>query len=83
MTYYALHIGKRATGVEVHPDHKWPDMWRIHFKDDVSGMVNLTRAKDAAISWARPKGLGGKEVATWHRRETYPRGSPMRLNLIG
>jgi hypothetical protein len=45
-------------------------MWRAHQDDRVSDMVNLTRAKDAAISWARPRGLGQSEVARWHRRET-------------
>jgi hypothetical protein len=37
----------------------------------MSDMVNMVRAKDAAVGWARPKGLGGKEVATWKVRQTY------------
>jgi hypothetical protein len=65
-----LFIGARSTGITVRPDEKYPDvMWRIHGKGRVSDMVNLTRAKDAAITWARPRGLGGNETVTWHRRE--------------
>jgi|HubBroStandDraft_3_1064219.scaffolds.fasta_scaffold407548_2 hypothetical protein len=33
------------------PDSKWPNMWRIQLADGyVSGMLNLTRARDAARS---------------------------------
>jgi hypothetical protein len=35
-------------------------------------VANVSRAKDAAIGWARPRGLGPSEVARWHRRETAP-----------
>jgi hypothetical protein len=68
---YRLYIGKTFTGVSVHEDAKWPGMWRVHGKDGtVSDMVNLTRAKDAAVSYARPRGLGGTEKISWDRRET-------------
>ena len=77
---HELIIGKQETGLEVRPDPKWPDMWRIHFKGEVSGMVNLPRAKDAAIGWARPKGLGGSEVATWHRRQSHSVSPPIASN---
>ena len=30
----------------------------------VSDMVNLPRAKDAAVAWARPRGLGGGDVGS-------------------
>jgi hypothetical protein len=45
-------------------------MWRVHQGEHVSDMVNISRAKDAAIGWARPRGLGRSEVAHWHQRET-------------
>jgi hypothetical protein len=45
-------------------------MWRIHYQGKVSDMVNLSRAKDAAVVWVRPKGLGGSEIAHWDRRQT-------------
>jgi hypothetical protein len=66
-----LHIGRKDTGFTVQPDPAWPQMWRIHAPDGrVSDMVNLTRAKDAAVAWARPRGLGGDDKAYWHPRET-------------
>lgn len=63
-----LYIGNQDTGVWVQPDDRWPGMWRIRKGDKRSGMVNLTRAKDAAITWARPRGLGGNDVVSWHSR---------------
>lgn len=65
-----LYIGAQFTGVSVEPDGQWPNMWRVCKGDVKSDMVNLTRAKDAAIMWARPRGLGGNEISHWHRRET-------------
>jgi hypothetical protein len=71
MTEYRLHIGNKSTGIIVRQDAKWPMMWRIHDpRRKPSDIVNLTRAKDAAIAWARPRGLGGGEVPFWKRRET-------------
>jgi hypothetical protein len=67
---YDLYIGRKKTGVSIQPDSVWPKMWRIHQGDRVSDMVNLARAKDAAIGWARPRGLGSEEVAHWRLRET-------------
>jgi hypothetical protein len=66
---YKLYIGKAFTGVTVEPDDQWPNMWRIRKGDRISDMVNLTRARDAAVAWARPKGLGGEEIASWRLRE--------------
>ena len=34
-------------------DSAWPGLWRVHLSDgSVTDMVNLTRAKDAAVSLA-------------------------------
>jgi hypothetical protein len=41
----------------------------VHHGDRVSDMTNLSRAKDAGITWARPRGLSSGEVARWHRRD--------------
>jgi hypothetical protein len=76
MTEQRLYIGTRFTGVAVRPDSQWPSMWRIHHGDQVSDMVNLTRAKDAAVMWACPRGLGGSGVARWDRRETAAEVAP-------
>ena len=77
MTEWRLKIGNKLTGIVVRPDVRWHGMWRIHSPDGrVSDMVNLSRAKDAAITWARPRGLGGNEIARWDRRETDAVASP-------
>jgi hypothetical protein len=75
---WQLFIGPKFTGLTVCPDERYPRMWRIHFGDRVSDMVNLSRARDAAIVWARPRGLGGGEVARWRRRETAREPPSMR-----
>jgi hypothetical protein len=73
-----LAIGGKLTGVSVEPDAAWPNVWRVHAGDRLSDMVNLTRARDAAIARVRPRGLGKGEIATWHTRETAAEGSPVR-----
>jgi hypothetical protein len=45
-----LMHGKRRMPIEVLPDNKWPGMYRVHYQGNVSDMVNLTRAKDAAVA---------------------------------
>jgi hypothetical protein len=65
-----LYIGKRFTGITVVHDDGWPGMWRVRNRDHLSDMVNLARAKDAALCWARPRGLGGGKMVRWDSRET-------------
>ena len=78
-----LFIGTRRTPVSLHPDPDWPGQWRIHRGDQVSDMVNLTRAKDAAIAWARPRGLGSGEVAHWRTRQTRQDRPPVNYSANG
>jgi len=76
-----LHIGGRFTGVAVVPDGKWPAMWRVRATDGrLSDMVNLPRAKNAAVANARPRGLGGNEAVRWDRRETPADAPPARFS---
>ena len=75
-----LHIGGQRTAVTVERDLVWSSMWRVQGGGHVSDIVSLARAKDAAIAWARPKGLGGNEVAIWHHRQSRGAASPMRQN---
>jgi hypothetical protein len=83
MVALGLHIGNSATGVALRPDARWPGMWRVHARDGrVSDKVNLTRAKDAAVAWARPRGLGGDEVVHWHHRETAAAASQVRSSGV-
>ena len=51
---YALHYGQAQTPmVRVEPDSVHPGMWRVVWPDGrVSDMVNLARAKDAAMALA-------------------------------
>ena len=74
-----LYIGKSFIGVTVREDATWPGMWRVHSANgQVSDMANLSRAKDAAICCARPRGLGGTEIVRWNLRETVDSAPPMR-----
>ena len=70
---FDLYIGRKATGVSVQPDATWPNMWRVRQGDSMSDMVNLARAKEAGISWARPKdrngGFSSTDVLHWKHRE--------------
>ena len=70
-TEWRLYIGRHDTGIVIRPDGRYPEMWRVLWPDDrLSPMGNLTRCKDAARVYARPRGLGGGGVVHWHRRET-------------
>jgi hypothetical protein len=76
----SLFINGRSTGVTVECDRRYPTMWRVRRGDELSDITNISRATDAALSWARPRGLGGYEVAQWHRREMPAGASPVRKN---
>ena len=45
-----LMQGKRPMPIEVLPEDQWPGMCRVHYQGKISDMVNLTRAKDAAVA---------------------------------
>ena len=45
------------------PDAKWSGMYRVHHMGKITDMVNLTRAKDAAISIALAQLNSAKEAA--------------------
>jgi hypothetical protein len=54
-----LYAGSRKL-IRIVPDQKYPHMWRVELPDDrLTDMVNRSRAKDAALSFAdriiRPK----------------------------
>lgn len=75
---WRLRIGNKLTAVVVRSDDRHPQMWRIHHGGKISDMVNLSRAKDAAIGVARPRGLGPCEVVRWDSRGIVVAVSPMR-----
>ena len=75
-----LLINRTRTGVFIERDGVYPSMWRIVWGGARSDMVNLDRAKDAAVSWARPRGLGGNDAVrwAWNHRQSRANGPPMR-----
>lgn len=76
-----LRIGNRMTGFTAVQDSKWPSMYRVRSPNgELSDMVNLTRAKEAAVRFARPRGLGGGDVAYWDSREIGSEAPPMRFS---
>jgi hypothetical protein len=62
MTQWRLYLGTKSTGIVIAPDEKYPALHRVHWPDrPPSDMVNLARAKDAAMRWAgRSGGMSGK-----------------------
>jgi len=46
-----LKSGRRVVAT-IEPDSKWPGIWRVRCGGVISDMVNLSRAKDAAIAIA-------------------------------
>src|SRR5262245_2607567 len=51
---FRLYFRRKYTGIRVIRDVKYARMWRISgVGGELSDMVNLTRAKDAALTWAR------------------------------
>jgi hypothetical protein len=78
-----LSIGIKPTGISVVPDGKWPGVWRVRRGEHVSDMTNLTRAKDAALSWlSRERGRGVRlgEQINWHMGEKPSEAPPIDLN---
>jgi len=47
-----LKSGRRVVAT-IEPDSKWPGMWRVRRGGSISDLVNLSRAKDAAIAIAQ------------------------------
>jgi hypothetical protein len=69
MIEWRLRIGTKLTGLVLKPDPDYPQLWRIHYKGQVSDMVNLSRAKEAARSWLEPP-PSGTEASRWKRAES-------------
>ena len=47
-----LKSGRRVAAT-IEPDYNWRGMWRLRCGGSISDLVNLSRAKDAAIAIAR------------------------------
>ena len=48
---FTLHFRGSKPLLSVIPDSTYPNMWRICHRGRISDMVNLTRAKDAGLTW--------------------------------
>jgi hypothetical protein len=70
--HYELRYGQsRKVLARVLPDDKYPTMWRIHWPDgEVSDMVNLSRARDAARALARRRYPELDQSKGWHWKST-------------
>ena len=85
MLTQALYYGRSTKPLAwVVPDERWPKMWRIHWPDgSISEMVNLSRAKDAAVVIClRSAASHDSRMFHWepaHRQEAIP-GGPRALN---
>jgi hypothetical protein len=71
-----LFAGKRKL-LQVEPDAKYPQMWGIRLPDgSLSDMVNLARAKDAALSVAmREYSIHDQHLLVWKHGDS-PRTAP-------
>jgi hypothetical protein len=74
---WRLYRYRRVVG-SVLPDAKWPGMWRVQLPGGLSEMVNLARARDAALDWsATPR---CHKVLQQNQRRFLAPTSPVRLN---
>jgi hypothetical protein len=55
MNKLTLYVDGKNTGISVQQDSVHPEMWRVHRRGEVSDMVNLSRAKDAAAVMGRER----------------------------
>lgn len=82
---YALHYGgARVPLVLVVPDINWPGMYQLAWPDGrLSDMVNLSRARDAAVTICTSTSPGkDRSRFHWENRpaENARRGLPVRFN---
>ena len=89
---WRLFRGTRVTGVTVRPDVNYRGMFRVHWPDTPGGrgpralasdMVNLTRAKDAAMLWAGRSGGSASVSLKWKPPQRPSGASPMRVSRPG
>jgi hypothetical protein len=81
MSEWRLYLGAKSTGIVVASDKKYPKMYRIHWPDrPPSDMVNLSRAKDAAMRWAGRAGGQDKLRLKWIAPKSALAAPPVRLS---
>jgi hypothetical protein len=81
---WRLYLGSKSTGILVRPDENYPNMYRVHWPDrPPSDMVNLSRAKDAAMRWAGRRGGEDAKRLNWKAPKKPTEARLMRLNRQG
>ena len=83
---YELFYGQASTPlVRAEPDRTYPDLWRIVWPDGrVSDIVNLTRAKDAAMALSE-RGPPARNPQRLHwrlNRSDSPSGGRTRVKSV-
>jgi hypothetical protein len=74
---HTLYYGKSPVAAVI-PDENYLGMWRVQIDGWVSDMVNLTRAKDAAIVLAERAGRD-PDLLRWRKE---PLGQPHRSPVV-
>ena len=67
---FTLHLGRSKPLLSVVPDATYSGMWRISHRGRLSDMANLTRAKDAGLTWA---------LGDLNRGQESPEEAPTRV----
>jgi hypothetical protein len=81
---FALYLGTKFTGITVRPDAKYPSMYRVHWADrPPSDMVNLARARDAAMRWVGREGGETAKRLKWGAPKSAAQRATARLLLSG
>jgi hypothetical protein len=82
----ALHYGSAQTPLaEIIRDHRYPAMWRVRWANgSISNMVNISRAKDAAMAMAErgPPARNWRRLH-WERSERPTEASPAHFFVRG
>src|SRR5882757_5208925 len=74
--FWSLLIAGKSVGITIWPDG---EMWRVHCGDEhLPEAFDLARAREAAIDFARGKGLGGSGIVRWNRRESRADATAVR-----
>jgi hypothetical protein len=75
-----LHVGRRFTGISIVPVCAYPKMWRIRWPDgQLSPMGNITRAKEAAVLFARARARDWTTAIRWTNKPSASEAPPAAI----
>jgi len=55
-------VNTRVSGVIARSDAAHPTMWRLHYRDHGSDLLNLARARKIAVAWAESQSVLTTEI---------------------